>query len=413
MLAWLREPKALLNVSSTVDLRADQQPEAQPTISQSNKLSQWPANGETCRVALALIISEALNRVLAGAARNDCGLWLAQQLCWNNASLAEQRNAMIDYQQQASAIRPTNTKGEPEPYTPTEALRTLESAQQQPKRGPWGANPTSDTEIERQIEGLGRSERSQQMDRADDGSATAMARLNSSEPFRSLPIERIDKLGAACGAFDIHFRNDQVARLGAAAAVLEARKVQAAIADATTVVIPDYTRSQWRPIAQLIFQAAETDDIGIDPETEARGWLAALTGNWPNSPRYKVDLQDAGALYAAICHCLQRREISLSDRYNHFAHSLADGYFITTDRTIVLRVDSVLRWVTVVHGARTTSSDLRLRLHRLGFRKRKLQARRPADDASAASPSRRRHGPDIATARVLISPPGFDPDEGL
>ncbi len=78
------------------------------------------------------LIGQALQRA-PREGRDNCGFGLACQLRDNGYNQAEAETAMREY---ASRVRPTNTKGQSEPYAVDQALRSLRSAYSQAPRAP-------------------------------------------------------------------------------------------------------------------------------------------------------------------------------------------------------------------------------------------------------------------------------------
>jgi uncharacterized protein (DUF927 family) len=80
------------------------------------------------------LIRAALDRVGRNGGRNNAGLWLACQFRDNGYSLGEGLQAMRDYRIRCPI---TNTKGEVEPYTESEAQASIYEAYSRPPRAPW------------------------------------------------------------------------------------------------------------------------------------------------------------------------------------------------------------------------------------------------------------------------------------
>src|ERR1017187_9845250 len=85
------------------------------------------------RVGAERLIRMALDRV-GSEGRNNAGFWLAVQLRDNGYSQSEARSAMQGY---VGRVPGTNTKGQREAYTATEALASVREAFKVPARHPW------------------------------------------------------------------------------------------------------------------------------------------------------------------------------------------------------------------------------------------------------------------------------------
>jgi predicted P-loop ATPase len=99
----------------------------------NGKVHSSPSNG---RVAADVLIRKAVEHI-ASEGRNNAGFGLACQLRDNGYSEAEAIGAMQDYRARAGS---TNTKGQSEPYTEAEMLKTLEEVYKTPAREPWKTN---------------------------------------------------------------------------------------------------------------------------------------------------------------------------------------------------------------------------------------------------------------------------------
>lgn len=264
---------------------------------------------------------------------------------------------------------------------PSKYTGALDKARKHAAR--WKApewEPPSDPESEAEAQAVARS-------------TTPIQWLQEHPVFKRVPIVGARKLGRKRGQYELILRGGVTVELGTAEDVLTPRKVQAAIGDAIAVAIQELKRDKWRDIAEAIFLAAGPgEDIGTDPETEARSWLAALTNDYLfGSKLQTVDTSNAKEL-AERMQMLRMTSNSFSQDGHHF------GWFWTAEHELCVHIPTLVRFVTgPFYGARTTQADARLRLRRLGFRPVQFSAR--AEDGI------------VAKGRLWISPKGFDPDE--
>src|SRR5262249_8511157 len=96
---------------------------------------------------------------------------------------------------------------------------------------------------------------------------------------KGVDVVAVRKLGDKRGEYDIVLRDRRTIELGSAGDVLTPRRVQAAIADATGIVIPLLTLAKWRRIGQEILQAAQVDACGAEPLDELQGWVSSALRN--------------------------------------------------------------------------------------------------------------------------------------
>ncbi len=193
-------------------------------------------------------------------------------------------------------------------------------------------------------------------------------------------IERGEGAGAA---IDLYFENGAHATC-TAKQLYDPRHMDPLLTQATKVP-PDYlTPTQWRPFAIVVLQAAEPDNATDSEATETGEWLATfidetstrtLTAHAPGSA---VQLDDPLALFDVL--------------------KADDGAFRGSDDRLYIRPPQLLQHVTAVLRQRTTSTELRQRLGRLGFTKpRNSQGQLAA-----------RKGNETITRRYLASEPGWE-----
>jgi hypothetical protein len=156
--------------------------------------------------------------------------------------------------------------------------------------------------------------------------------------------------------------------------LLDPRRVEAAIEGHTDGAPPYYSPAKFRPIANALHKIADLRDTGATASNETRAWLADFVGE--QAARALVDVESPDALAEVL------------------PYSAA---FRGTDRRIYVHLPGLVRWVTRVYGARTTTRDLSARLARLGF--------------ESAQPSARVDGDRVVKRRLWVSPAGFDPTE--
>jgi hypothetical protein len=216
--------------------------------------------------------------------------------------------------------------------------------------------------------------------------------------FRGLLVQGARKTGRRGGRFELVFEGYPPVDLGSAADLLSPQKVQAAIFDVTEKAIVEMSRPKWRRYAEAIGAlAGQGDDLGLEPEVEARAWLSALSMALPGGP---VDLSDKPALADRLRYMRggeENQDLYFEDRMARRAG------FWTTRGEMVVNVPGFVRFITSpAYGARTGHADARLRLGKLGFK--------PAPGKDGQISARHEDG-KIEKLRAFISPPNFDPDD--
>ncbi len=86
-------------------------------------------------------------------------------------------------------------------------------------------------------------------------------------------VERVVKIGAKLGVFDLLLRGGKTVQLGTTADVLNPRACQTAISDSIGVSLPEIKRLDWHAIGSEIIRVAELEDVGSDPQDELRDWI--------------------------------------------------------------------------------------------------------------------------------------------
>src|SRR5262249_52527874 len=110
----------------------------------------------------------------------------------------------------------------------------------------------------------------QEKDRNDD----PVGWLNDQTVFRKVPdLKAVRQIGEEDGEDDLGFGDDSSVKLGGVAEVLTPRRVQESIAGQMHVVIPEYTRKNWAPIAEAILAASVLESVGEGPDLVLAEWV--------------------------------------------------------------------------------------------------------------------------------------------
>jgi len=170
--------------------------------------------------------------------------------------------------------------------------------------------------------------------------------------------------------------------VGSSRDLMDPRKVEAVVADATDIGIPYYGAKLFRPVANALLSIAELEDTGSTPENLTRAWLAAFAMPADASWAEAVDLKDPEQKARAV------REGSV--------FRAADGCLYVYSRAFEAHVRHFQRVPT---GG---EKDLTARLARLGFAQTRLSV-----------PRRRGDEKEPPKRRFWRSPPRFDPHEDI
>jgi hypothetical protein len=231
-----------------------------------------------------------------------------------------------------------------------------------------------------------------------------LAWLQRHPVFKGMAIVGARKLGREGGRFELILAGGRVIPLGTAADLLNPQRAQAAIADAVGIAIPDYKRKDWRLVASAILMLAGAgEDIGSDPSSEMKAWLAAYIER-------EADGHSTEAVERTDSILLAARLMAMGGHAPHTAT------FRTTDGRLVVYVEKLLQWLTSKsYGVRTSGEEVRLRLTKLGFSRERWYARWDREAMAERrlwNPSASR-GQDSGVTRrwVYVSPVGFDPTE--
>jgi hypothetical protein len=187
-------------------------------------------------------------------------------------------------------------------------------------------------------------------------------------------ITRVVERGEGAHAeYDIYLEN------GACASVTEAqlsdpRVMERRFRKASKRPMPWIGPKEWKPAADAIANEAQPDNTTGSEAEETREWLAHFLNELT-----VIDLDNPEALFYAIA---------------------AQRTFRGSDDRVYVRPPELLHHVVVVLKQRSTPTDVRRRLSRLGFTKP-----RNAEGKLTA-----RHGDQVATHRYLASPPRFEVD---
>ena len=155
---------------------------------------------------------------------------------------------------------------------------------------------------------------------------------------------------------------------------MDPRRVEEAIADATGVAPPYYSRPKFRTAANALLALAELVDTGETPQSTTREWIAELLDRGWSEP---IDL----------------------DAPDQRARVIAGGFaFSATDGRTYLQLSELDRYVRQLLRIPTTRRDLAARLQRLGFAAYRLRE------------AHTQRGQTVRKVRYWRSPAGYDPD---
>lgn len=168
---YLRDPRDLEAISSLPrELRAllgleeaprpgRPPPAAEPQAQRASSPLAVPLPRQGAEPLSRELLTRALTRAHAGLGRNETGFWLACQLRDNAFDPASARDVMLRYAEQVPDL---NSKGQPESYTPAEALHSLTEAHKRLPRDPWTRRaPTPLERLHASWSALGDAQRAQ------------------------------------------------------------------------------------------------------------------------------------------------------------------------------------------------------------------------------------------------------------
>lgn len=208
-----------------------------------------------------------------------------------------------------------------------------------------------------------------------------------------VPFKRIVKLGTTNSIIDAELDSGLCFSLGSASDVLNVGKVEAAIADATGIVIPGYTKAKWRPIARLFFAAAEVVKTFSETD-ETRSWVEAFI----SSSRIRGENQ--ATMTEGI------KQVALDDKEElfkilrtiqtmaHKPHGNGNKGFVGSDKSVYLYIETFMYFVNFngLSRHRVSLPELAERLTRLKFGSRQIASRQ---------------GDEVVKVRLWVSPTGF------
>jgi hypothetical protein len=206
------------------------------------------------------------------------------------------------------------------------------------KEEPGGATPA----------GAGRS--------SDPAVSELIAKLNRALRIR---IEKITKFGGNDGTYELTLEDGRKVDLGPAVNVLNHRLTKAAIASATTEVIPPCKQAEWDRFAGYIFKAAGLAPVEqASEQQELWWWLRTCVSN-----ATVQDLQESDK--AGLTRVIRER---------------AGLWAFRNERgELLISLGGFIKAIPINCGARPTWKDICLRLRKAGFRPRDLEGRSDDD----------------------------------
>jgi len=192
-------------------------------------------------------------------------------------------------------------------------------------------------------------------------SAPATAESNRPELLdvlnRALKIEirKIVKYGGNGGTFELQLADGHKVDIGDAATVLSQRHVRAAIADATTDVVPALKTNQWDRIATAIFKCAGPAPIEEPPESIETRWLVR-----------------ARLRTVAVLDIDERDRAGLAKIIRDDAQGSGHWAFRNQDGQIMVQLGGLLAAIRLNHGILLSFKEGGKRLRKLGWKPRDL-----------------------------------------
>jgi hypothetical protein len=176
-----------------------------------------------------------------------------------------------------------------------------------------------------------------------------------------IEIQKVVKHGGTGGTFELQLADGRKVDLGDAAAVLSQRLVRAAVADATTDVIPAMKAAVWDRVAAAIFKAAGPAPIEEAPEQDEARWY--VSSYFAHCPIIDIDERDRAALTKTI------REAQEGGRTTPLKNQ---------DGRLMIHLGGLLYHIRLQHGVLLSFREVAKRLRKLGFTRRDLEGK---DDA--------------------------------
>lgn len=174
---------------------------------------------------------------------------------------------------------------------------------------------------------------------------------------RALKIEirKIVKYGANGGTFELQLEDGHKVDIGDAATVLSQRNVRAAIADATTDVVPALKATQWDKIAAAIFKCAGPAPVEEAPE--------AMETRWVVRARLRT---------VAIIDIDERDRAGLARVIRDDAQGSGQWAFRSRDGQVMVQLGGLLAAIRLNHGILWTFKEGGKRMRKLGWKPKDL-----------------------------------------
>lgn len=206
---------------------------------------------------------------------------------------------------------------------------------------------------------LARARSSEALEGADAGDKSDL--IGALKRALKIEIQKVVKHGGTGGTFELQLADGRKVDLGDAAAVLSQRLVRAAVADATTDVIPAMKAAVWDRVAGAIFKAAGPAPIEEAPEQDEARWYVG--SYFAHCPIIEIDERDRAALTKII------REAQEGGRTTPFKNQ---------DGRLMIHLGGLLYHIRLQHGVLLSFREVAKRLRKLGFTRRDLEGK---DDA--------------------------------
>ncbi len=174
---------------------------------------------------------------------------------------------------------------------------------------------------------------------------------------RALKIEirKIVKYGGNGGTFELQLADGHKVDIGDAATVLSQRHVRAAIADATTDVVPALKANQWDRIAAAIFKCAGPAPIEEAPETVETRWLVR-----------------ARLRTVAVIDIDERDRAGLAKVIREDAQGSGQWAFRNQEGQVMVQLGGLLAAIRLNHGILLSFKEGGKRLRKLGWKPKDL-----------------------------------------
>jgi len=219
---------------------------------------------------------------------------------------------------------------------------------------------------------------------ADGNTVVLKEPLQQARNRLNLPdLNRVVKRSRNDSTYAIELGDGTVIEVGSSRDLMDPRKVEAAVADATGVAIPYYAGKTFRPVAAALLAIAELEDTGAGIDDVTRGWLRrfygklGFTADDPVVGGRAFDLEDPA----------DRAEVVGAKGYDADLR-LCEGLdaFRDTGRALYVHLERFEHYMRHIERVPTSQRDLTRRLHRLGFEWQRVYA--PRQGQSKTPPSR-------------------------